>query len=74
MPNLVIAGSGLFPTCGGVNPTFTIYGDVKNVTRSVREELGAGCITIEDQVSPKRCYGVTKKSVIVAVLKQYISE
>lgn len=42
------------------------YGDVKNVTRSIREfeELGAGCITIEDQVSPKRCYGVTKKSVI----------
>ena len=42
------------------------YGDVKNVTRSIREfeELGAGCITIEDQVSPKRCYGVTKKYVI----------
>ena len=42
------------------------YGDVKNVTRSVREfeQLGAGCITIEDQVSPKRCHGVTGKSVI----------
>jgi choline dehydrogenase-like flavoprotein len=25
VPNLVIAGSGLFPTSGGVNPTFTIH-------------------------------------------------
>jgi len=25
VPNLFISGSGLFPTCGAVNPTFTIY-------------------------------------------------
>ena len=25
VPNLVIAGPGLFPTCGGVNPTFTVH-------------------------------------------------
>ena len=25
VPNLLLAGSGLFPTCGGVNPTFTIH-------------------------------------------------
>jgi choline dehydrogenase-like flavoprotein len=24
IPNLVVAGPGLFPTCGGVNPTFTV--------------------------------------------------
>jgi choline dehydrogenase-like flavoprotein len=24
IPNLVLAGAGLFPTCGGVNPTFTV--------------------------------------------------
>ena len=24
-PNLVIAGPGLFPTSGGVNPTFTVH-------------------------------------------------
>jgi choline dehydrogenase-like flavoprotein len=24
LPNLVVAGAGLFPTCGGVNPTFTL--------------------------------------------------
>jgi choline dehydrogenase-like flavoprotein len=25
LPNLVIAGPGLFPTSGGVNPTFTVH-------------------------------------------------
>ncbi len=25
VPNLLIAGTGLFPTAGGVNPTFTLY-------------------------------------------------
>ena len=25
IPNLVIAGPGLFPTSGGVNPTFTVH-------------------------------------------------
>jgi choline dehydrogenase-like flavoprotein len=25
IPNLVIAGPGLFPTSGGVNPTFTLH-------------------------------------------------
>ncbi len=24
-PNLLFTGAGLFPTCGGVNPTFTLY-------------------------------------------------
>jgi choline dehydrogenase-like flavoprotein len=24
IPNLLVAGAGLFPTCGGVNPTFTV--------------------------------------------------
>jgi choline dehydrogenase-like flavoprotein len=24
LPNLLVAGAGLFPTCGGVNPTFTL--------------------------------------------------
>jgi choline dehydrogenase-like flavoprotein len=25
IPNLVVAGPGLFPSCGGVNPTFTLH-------------------------------------------------
>jgi choline dehydrogenase-like flavoprotein len=25
IPNLVVAGPGLFPTSGGVNPTFTVH-------------------------------------------------
>ena len=25
LPNLVVAGPGLFPTSGGVNPTFTVH-------------------------------------------------
>ena len=25
VPNLVVAGPGLFPTSGGVNPTFTVH-------------------------------------------------
>ncbi|MCC7411150.1 MAG: oxaloacetate decarboxylase [Gammaproteobacteria bacterium] len=42
------------------------YGDVKNVTRTVRtyESMGAGGIFIEDQVAPKRCGHMAGKSVI----------
>jgi len=52
LPVLVDAGDG--------------YGDVKNITRVVQayEAAGAGCIMIEDQVSPKRIYGVDKKFVV----------
>ena len=35
VPNLLIAGSGLFPTCGGVNPTFTIHA----LTRRTAERM-----------------------------------
>jgi 2-methylisocitrate lyase-like PEP mutase family enzyme len=46
------------------------YGDVKNVTRTIRtyEELGAAAIFIEDQTSPKRCGHMAGKSVIPAEL------
>ena len=46
------------------------YGDVKNVTRTIRtyEELGAAAIFIEDQTSPKRCGHMAGKSVIPADL------
>ena len=42
------------------------YGDVKNVTRTMRtyERLGAAAIFIEDQVSPKRCGHMAGKSVV----------
>jgi 2-methylisocitrate lyase-like PEP mutase family enzyme len=44
------------------------YGDVKNVTRTIRtyEEMGAAAIFIEDQTSPKRCGHMAGKSVIPA--------
>jgi 2-methylisocitrate lyase-like PEP mutase family enzyme len=44
------------------------YGDVKNVTRTIRayEELGASAIFIEDQRSPKRCGHMAGKEVIEA--------
>lgn len=44
------------------------YGDVKNVTRTVRgyEAMGASAIFIEDQVSPKSCGQEGKKEVIPA--------
>ncbi|HTY69104.1 MAG TPA: isocitrate lyase/PEP mutase family protein [Alphaproteobacteria bacterium] len=46
------------------------YGDVKNVTRTIRtyEEMGAAAIFIEDQTSPKRCGHMAGKSVIPAEL------
>ena len=42
------------------------YGDVKNVTRTVRlyESLGVAALFIEDQVSPKRCGHMAGKQVV----------
>jgi 2,3-dimethylmalate lyase len=42
------------------------YGDVKNVTRTVRmyESLGVSGIVLEDQTSPKRCGHAAGKSVV----------
>jgi 2-methylisocitrate lyase-like PEP mutase family enzyme len=42
------------------------YGDVKNVTHTIRtyERMGAAAIFIEDQVSPKRCGHMAGKSVV----------
>ncbi|WP_178130602.1 oxaloacetate decarboxylase [Reyranella sp. CPCC 100927] len=44
------------------------YGDVKNVTRTIRtyERMGAAAIFIEDQVSPKRCGHMEGKDVVPA--------
>ena len=42
------------------------YGDVKNVTRTIRayEDMGASAIFIEDQVAPKRCGHMAGKDVV----------
>ena len=42
------------------------YGDVKNVTRTIRtyEAMGASAIFIEDQVAPKRCGHMAGKAVV----------
>lgn len=42
------------------------YGDVKNVVHTVHtyEDMGVGCMFIEDQVSPKRCGHLDGKQVI----------
>lgn len=44
------------------------YGDVKNVTHTIRsyEQLGAAAILLEDQVAPKRCGHMQGKSVVPA--------
>ncbi|MBI3710449.1 MAG: oxaloacetate decarboxylase [Proteobacteria bacterium] len=44
----------------------TGYGDVKNVTRTIRtyEDMGASAIFIEDQVMPKRCGHMEGKAVM----------
>lgn len=44
------------------------YGDVKNVTRTVRgyEGMGASAIFIEDQTAPKRCGHMAGKDVVTA--------
>ena len=44
------------------------YGDVKNVTRTVRlyERMGVAALFIEDQVSPKRCGHMAGKAVVDA--------
>jgi len=44
------------------------YGDVKNVTRTIRayEDMGASSIFIEDQVAPKRCGHMAGKDVVPA--------
>jgi 2-methylisocitrate lyase-like PEP mutase family enzyme len=46
----------------------TGYGDVKNVTHTVRgyEAMGAAAIFLEDQVAPKRCGHMAGKDVIPA--------
>ncbi|HEX6979047.1 MAG TPA: isocitrate lyase/PEP mutase family protein [Alphaproteobacteria bacterium] len=51
------------------------YGDVKNVTRTIRtyEAMGASAIFIEDQRAPKRCGHMAGKDVIdAAVMEQKI--
>jgi 2-methylisocitrate lyase-like PEP mutase family enzyme len=48
------------------------YGDVKNVTRTIRtyEQLSVSAIFIEDQVAPKRCGHMAGKDVISAELME----
>lgn len=48
------------------------YGDVKNVTRTIRtyEQLGVSAIFIEDQVAPKRCGHMAGKDVIATELME----
>ncbi|MBL8669136.1 MAG: isocitrate lyase/PEP mutase family protein, partial [Alphaproteobacteria bacterium] len=51
------------------------YGDVKNVTHSIRtyERMGASAIFIEDQVAPKRCGHMAGKDVVpVEVMERKI--
>ncbi len=51
------------------------YGDVKNVTRTIRtyEDMGASAIFIEDQVAPKRCGHMAGKDVVpTEVMEQKI--
>ncbi len=53
----------------------TGYGDVKNITRTIRtyEDMGASAIFIEDQVSPKRCGHMEGKAVVpVEAMEQKI--
>lgn len=42
------------------------YGDLKNVVRTLNtyEDMGAGCVFMEDQVSPKRCGHMAGKRII----------
>ncbi len=43
IPNLVIAGPGLFPTSGGVNPTFTVHAlALRSAERLLRDRQVAG--------------------------------
>jgi 2-methylisocitrate lyase-like PEP mutase family enzyme len=48
------------------------YGDVKNVSRTIRtyEQLGVSAIFIEDQVAPKRCGHMAGKDVIPTELME----
>lgn len=48
------------------------YGDVKNVTRTIRtyEQMGVSAIFMEDQVAPKRCGHMAGKDVIPAELME----
>jgi 2,3-dimethylmalate lyase len=48
------------------------YGDVKNVTRTVRiyEEMGASAIFFEDQVAPKRCGHMAGKVLVPTELME----
>lgn len=47
----------------------TGYGNVLNVARTVRafEKAGVAALSIEDQVSPKRCPAAAKESIVVPV-------
>ncbi|HEX3731782.1 MAG TPA: isocitrate lyase/phosphoenolpyruvate mutase family protein, partial [Mycobacteriales bacterium] len=49
------------------------YGDVKNVTRTIRmyERMGAAAIFIEDQVSPKRCGHMEGKAVVPVEIMEH---
>jgi 2-methylisocitrate lyase-like PEP mutase family enzyme len=48
------------------------YGDVKNVTRTIRtyEDMGASAIFIEDQRAPKRCGHMAGKDVVPTELME----
>jgi 2-methylisocitrate lyase-like PEP mutase family enzyme len=51
------------------------YGDVKNVTHTVRtyERMGASALFLEDQVAPKRCGHMAGKDVVpTEVMEQKI--
>ena len=78
IPDIGLAGFG--EICAGVRDIVAAsslpvlidaddgYGDVKNVTRTIRayEDLGASAVFIEDQRSPKRCGHMAGKEVIAA--------
>lgn len=48
------------------------YGDVKNVTRTIRtyEQMGVSAIFMEDQVAPKRCGHMAGKDVVPAEIME----
>jgi 2-methylisocitrate lyase-like PEP mutase family enzyme len=48
------------------------YGDVKNVTRTIRtyEQMGVSAVFIEDQVAPKRCGHMAGKDVVAAEIME----
>jgi 2-methylisocitrate lyase-like PEP mutase family enzyme len=48
------------------------YGDVKNVTRTIRgyEALGVSAVFIEDQQAPKRCGHMNDKHVVTTTVME----